>query len=98
MSDDGSLSNHSDISGSPRSPSSTQKSDDDSAAAYYSDERADVESGAQRPLSDTNVDSILLRIAVSHISDVSSRWMTTSTRKGSNVVDKHPRLKLSLQV
>jgi hypothetical protein len=66
--------------------------------AHFTEDPAVVQQTAQSPASDTNVDSMLLRMLVIHIPKVCSRWLLGNQRKRSNAVDKDPALKRSLQV
>jgi hypothetical protein len=66
--------------------------------AHFTEDPDTVREHAQSPMSDTNVDSMLVRMLVKHIPTLCSRWFLSSQKRKSKAVDKDPTLKLSLQV
>lgn len=83
----------SDDGGSGQSSTGAQQRPD-----HFTDDPDLVHTHAHAPASDTNVDCMLVRILVKDIPVLCSRWLLSSLRKKSRVVDKDPVLKRSLQV
>jgi hypothetical protein len=74
-------------------------SPDPSLEPFRDDEsKVAAAASSEELLSHMDVDSLLIRVPAGRLSSLSSRWILSNRRRGSKIIDKNPRLLVSLQV